>query len=132
MAQQRANFTRQAYQKAVVDRTVATMHARRLKAAAEYKEHVIHAERAKTMGTEPMSESSVLKLSKLLNKAMVPIFADPAARCWYKLFQHMDNNKTGNITLDELQAPRPGREMAWVARSVAVRLGGSVHAFCHG
>ena len=41
-------------------------------------------------------------MSRLLNKRLASVFADPQKRSWYNLFIHMDSDKTGMIQYEEL------------------------------
>ena len=54
--------------------------------------------RAKFERITPASDEELTVLSQLLNKQMVAIIADPKARGWFKLFQHMDDDRSGRIS----------------------------------
>ena len=70
------------------------------KARAEgkaYGENEVHGD------VEPASAEALVELSKLMNaKLQDPaIFPDPQARDWFKLFVHMDDDRSGKITYRE-------------------------------
>lgn len=50
----------------------------------------------------PASGEAVVELSRLLNRTLAKVFADPQKRSWYNLFIHMDSDKTGMIQYEEL------------------------------
>lgn len=50
---------------------------------------------------EPAALADISELSRLLNMQMEKLFADPGAREWYRLFTHMDDDRSGRISLKE-------------------------------
>ena len=57
----------------------------------------------KLLAVERASDEEMLEVSKTLNAALA-LFPDPAARLWFKLFKLMDDDGSGRITYDELNA----------------------------
>ena len=43
-----------------------------------------------------------METSRLLNRTLSHVFADPQKRSWYNLFLHLDSDRTGMITYKEL------------------------------
>mmetsp|Transcript_41001 Transcript_41001/g.89583 ORF Transcript_41001/g.89583 Transcript_41001/m.89583 type:complete len:434 (-) Transcript_41001:145-1446(-) len=50
------------------------------------------------------NEEEVQLVAELLNKRIAEIIPDPQARCWYKLFNHLDEDCSGKISYWELEA----------------------------
>jgi len=50
---------------------------------------------------EPAAPEEVRELAELLN-AKLAIFPDPKTRTWFKLFNHMDDDRSGRISFKEL------------------------------
>lgn len=57
----------------------------------------------KLLTVQAATDEEMLEVSKTLNEAL-SLFADPAARSWFKLFKLMDDDGSGRITYDELNA----------------------------
>ena len=58
--------------------------------------------RAKFDKVKTAGDAEVTVLSELLNKQAIKIIADPNARGWFKLFNHMDDDRSGRISYKEL------------------------------
>ena len=99
--QTRAQGLRQQLRRVQVERAVATQTAGRQAASAAYKADV-DAEKNAMDGVEAASQEVVLKMSIRFNKAMVPIFADPVQRSWFRLYKFMDQDGSGMITYFEM------------------------------
>lgn len=50
---------------------------------------------------QPASEDEVWDMAQLLNDRMAQIFLDPNSREWFRLFSHIDDDKSGRISYKE-------------------------------
>ena len=49
----------------------------------------------------PASHEVVIEMSERLNQQMNVLFRDPQSRGWFRLFSHMDDDKSGRISYNE-------------------------------